>query len=249
MVFLDPLKLNGLTNLREYLSEWGIVVGDTVVQDKMNSITSNGYSVVASYNYEDVLGASLVSDIANTDSPPKTIFEYAAPIYYSDLYSPVLNSDDGTTTYPTGSSYYYGNNASRDISTVMRSSADALAVKDGNVTDSRGNYNLMVVSKELRMIDNQEYSSYVLCTATADFTSEKYINSNVYANKDILYSAFKLMGRDFIPADITFKVLESYEIENMTTAQANRWTAALILVLPCAILITGAVICLRRKFK
>jgi len=249
MVFLDPLKLNGLTNLREYLSEWGIVVGDTVVQDKMNSITSNGYSVVGSYNYEKVLGASLVSDIANTDSPPKTIFEYAAPIYYSDIYTPSLTSDDGTNTYPTGAYSYYGNNANREISAVLRSSADALAVKDGNVTDSRGNYNLMVVTKELRMIDNQEYSSYVLCTATSEFTAEKYINSNVYANKDILYSAFKLMGREFIPADIKFKVLESYEIENMTTAQANRWTVALVTVLPVIILATGAVVCLRRKFK
>ena len=89
----------------------------------------------------------------------------------------------------------------------------------------------------------------MLCTATADFTEDKYINSNVYANRDILYSAFKLMGRDFVPADITFKVLESYEIEDMTTAEANAWTAVLICVLPAVILITGAVVCIRRRFK
>ncbi len=248
MVFLDPLKIDGLTYLREYLSEWGIVVSDTVVQDKMNSITSNGYSVVGAYNYEPVLGASLVKDIANTDHPPKTIFEYAAPIYYSDLYTPVLNAEETTPT-PTGSYAYYGNNANREISAALRSSADALALKDGNVVDSKGNYNLMVVSSERRMINNEEYTSYVLCTATADFTNEKYINSNVYANKDILYSAFKLMGRDFIPADITFKVLESYEIEDMTTKQANAWTVVLVTVLPTVILLTGAVICVRRRFK
>ncbi|MDY5940497.1 MAG: Gldg family protein [Eubacteriales bacterium] len=249
MVFLDPLKLNGITNLREYLSEWGIVVSDTVVQDKMNSISSNGYSVVGTYNYEDVLGASLVKDIANTDHPPKTIFEYAAPITYSDFYSPVLDSEDGTTTFPTGSYAYYGNNASRDVSAVLRSSADALAVKDGNVVDSKGNYNLMVVSRESRIISNETYNSYVLCTATADFTADKYINSNVYANKDILYSAFKLMGREFIPADITFKVLESYDIEDMTTAQANRWTFVLVTVLPSVCLIACAVVCIRRKYR
>ena len=248
MVFIDPLKKNGLDNLLDYLSEWGIVIGDTIVQDKLNSITSNGYSIVAEYNYENVLGASLVSDIANTDSPPKTIFEYAAPIYYSDLYTPVMNTEE-TTPVPVGSYSSYLNNAQREISAVMRSGADAYAMKDGQVADAKGSYNLMVVSAERRMINNQEYSSYVLCAATADFANEKYINTNAYANKDILYSAFKLMGRDFIPADIEFKVLESYEIENMTTAQANAWTVALITVLPALILITGAVVVIRRRFK
>lgn len=248
MVFIDPLKLNGLTHLKQYLYEWGIVIGDTIVQDKLNSITSNGYSIVAEYNYEKVLGASLVKDIANTDSPPKTIFEYAAPIYFSENYTPVMDTEQ-TTPVPIGSYSYYGNNAQREISTVLRSSADAYAMKDGKVADAKGNYNFMVVSSERRMINNQEYTSYVLCTATADFTNEKYINSNIYANKDILYSAFKLMGRDFIPADITFKVLESYEIENMTTAQANTWTVLLITLLPCVILATGAVVCIRRRFK
>ncbi len=248
MVFIDPLKKNGLDNLCDYLSEWGIIIGDTVVQDKLNSITSNGYSIVAEYNYEKVLGASLVSDIANTDSPPKTIFEYAAPIYFSDLYTPVMDTE-ATTPYPIGSYSYYGNNAQREISTVLRSSKDAYAMKDGEVADAKGSYNFMVVSSERRMINNEEYNSYVLCTATADFTNEKYINSNTYANKDILYSAFKLMGRDFIPADIKFKVLESYEIENMTTAQANTWTVLLITLLPSVILLTGAVVCIRRRFK
>ncbi|MBQ1213323.1 MAG: Gldg family protein [Clostridia bacterium] len=30
MVFIDPLKKNGLDNLLDYLSEWGIVIGDTI---------------------------------------------------------------------------------------------------------------------------------------------------------------------------------------------------------------------------
>lgn len=248
MVFIDPLQRNGLNNLRDYLSEWGIIIADTIVEDKLHSITSNGYSVVGAYNYENVLGASLVKDIANTDSPPKTIFEYAAPIYYSDLYNPVMDVESDTPT-PTGAYSYYGNNANREISAVLRSSPDAYATKDGKVADAEGNYNLMVVSVERRMINNEEYNSYVLCTATADFSNEKYVNSNVYANKDILYSAFKLMGRDFIPADIKFKVLENYDIEDMTTAQANAWTVALVTVLPVILLVTGAVVCVRRRFK
>ena len=246
MVFLDPLKRDGLTNLLNYLEEWGITVGDTIVQDKLNSVSTNGYSVVAQYNTDPVLGSSLVSDIASADSPPKAIFEYAAPIYPSDFYTPVLYDD---TDVPTGSYSFYGNNSLREVSAIMRSSADALAIRDGAVADNKGNYNLMVISSDLRLIDNQEHTSYVLCTATADFTEDKYINSNVYANRDILYSAFKLMGRDFVPADITFKVLESYEIEDMTTAEANAWTAVLICVLPAVILIVGAVVCIRRRFK
>ncbi len=251
MVFLDPLSVGGLSNLREYLYQWGIVVEDSVVRDKQNSVSTDGYSVVGVYNRENVLGASLVADIAGTDSPPKTIFEYAAPITFSDLYSPELSADNGQTTpTPTGAYSYYGSNASRDISAVLRSGEDALAMRDGNPVDASGSYNLMVVSRESRIINNETFSSYVLCTATADFTNDEYVKSNVYANKDILYAAFKQMGRDFIPADLPLKVLPSYDgIEDMTTAQANRWTAALILVLPVVTLAVGAAVVVRRKFK
>ena len=224
---------------------------DSVVRDKQNSVSTDGYSVVGVYNRENVLGASLVADIAGTDSPPKTIFEYAAPITFSDLYSPELSADNGQTTpTPTGAYSYYGSNASRDISAVLRSGEDALAMRDGSPVDANGSYNLMVVSRESRIINNETFSSYVLCTATADFTNDEYVKSNVYANKDILYAAFKQMGRDFIPADLPLKVLPSYDsIEDMTTAQANRWTAALILVLPVVTLAVGAAVVVRRKFK
>ena len=123
-------------------------------------------------------------------------------------------------------------------------------MRDGDPVDANGSYNLMVVSRETRLINNEAFSSYVLCSATADFTNDEYIQSNVYANKDILYAAFKQMGRDFIPADLDLKVLPSYNtIEDMTTAQANRWTAVLILVLPVAVLAVGTVVVLRRKFR
>lgn len=249
MVFLDPLSVGGLSNLREYLYQWGIVVEDSVVRDKQNAVSTDGYAVVGVYNTEKVLGSSLVAEIAGTDSPPKTIFEYTAPITFSDLYSPELSADSETPV-PTGAYAYYGSNASRDVSAVIRSSEDALAMRDGQPVDGNGSYNLMVVSRETRVINNEAFSSYVLCSATADFTNDEYIKSNVYANKDILYAAFKQMGRDFIPADLDLKVLPSYNtIEDMTTAQANRWTAALILALPLAVLAVGAAVVLRRKFR
>lgn len=244
MVFMDP-DTGTLTNLEQYLFEWGIIIEDSVVRDKSQAVSTNGYALVAEYTRENTLSASLVKDIATLASPPKTIVNYASPITYSSRYNPVLNEE---TKVPTGAYSYYGNNATRDISAVLYSGDESVLVKDGDVIDTEGGYNLMVVSRETRIINNEYFNSYVLCAASSSFCDYEYIYSNAYANRDIMYSSFKQMGKEFVPAGIDFKVFTDTDIEDMTTAQANTWTGLLVCVIPSVCLIAGLVIVIRRRY-
>ncbi len=250
LCFVDPLNLSNLANLQEYLFEWGVKFEDTVVRDKMNAITTDGYSIVGQYVEDGNLGSSLVSTISGTDSPPKTIFKRVAPIAIADIYSPTMTADEsGMNMYPTGSYSYSGNNAMREISYVFRASEDAVALKNGEVTDGKGSYGIMTITQEIRTVNNEQFTSYVLCAATSSFTDEDLINSYSYANREIIYAAFKQMGKEFVPASIKFKVFQNYDIEDMTTNEANTWSVVLVTVLPLIFLAVGAVVVIRRRYR
>lgn len=242
IVFKDP-NTQKLPNLEEFLYEWGIVFEDTVVRDTNRSITIDGYSIVAEYA-KDTLGGSIFKDISNLASPPKTIMERVSPISISPIYTQAKDENGN----PYNAYTYYGNNASRDLSTMLVASPTAKATRDGQVVDDKGSYNLMVICRETRMIDNEDFSSYVIAAGTSHFTDAKYINSNVYANEDILYATLRATGREKVPADIEFKVFHETKIEGITTAEAARWTVGLVTVLPLVTLLAGLVVVIRRRY-
>lgn len=228
MVFGDPDHAGKLTNLSEFLEEWGIAfTPDTYVKDSDHSMTPDGLSVLAQYAEAGTLGSSLYGDIVkNLSTPPKTVSRYTMPIE-------ILWEDGGSLS------------GSRNVAPVLTSYASASAMKDG-VHQGKGVYNLMTLSQETRVIDNEYYYSYVLVSGSADFAAANYIYSNAFANADILSSAMRITGRDVTLADLTYKVFDDTDLE-ITTAQANNWTLALVLVLPVAAAAVGFVIWVRRK--
>ena len=105
---------------------------------------------------------------------------------------------------------------------------------------------LMILSRETRVENNEYMYSYVLACGSADYNNSEYLNAKSYANRDILYSAMRITGRERVLADIEPKVLDDTSID-ITTAQANNWTVALATVLPVVIIACGAVVWVRRK--
>lgn len=227
MVFADPDHAGKLTNLSEFLEEWGIAfTPDTYVKDLDHSMTSDGLAVLAQYS-TDTLGASLYSDLVdNLSTPPKTVSRYTMPIE-------ILWEDGGSLS------------GTRQVSPVLTSYDSSSAVQNGTAV-GKGSYNLMTLSRETRVIDNEYYFSYVLVSGSADFAASNYIYSNAYANADILSSTMSITGRERTLADIDYKVFDDTELE-ITTAQANNWTLALVTVLPVAAAVAGLVIWVRRK--
>lgn len=92
-------------------------------------------------------------------------------------------------------------------------------------------------------------NSLVLACGSLEFATEKYLNSAVYGNADVLLSATTLMGRDTVPVGLKFKPFSSFEISDITDAEANRYTI-LLATLPSAIVIgVGIVVLVRRKYS
>lgn len=226
LVFSSPDYAGRLTNLNEFLEEWGIAfTPSTYIKDSNNSVSTDGRSVVAQYT-SDTLGASLYTDISKLGGTmPKTIIKYAMPIQI---------------LWETGG----GLSGSRDVSAVLLSSTDAEVIQDGKTVSTGKQENLMTISRETRIINNDYYYSYVIACGSGDYSN--YLVSNTYANRDILYSAMRAVGKEKVPADLKFKVFETYNLD-ITTAEANQWTLVLTLALPIIIGICGTVIFIRRK--
>ncbi|MBR5011019.1 MAG: hypothetical protein IKY12_00520, partial [Clostridia bacterium] len=68
-------------------------------------------------------------------------------------------------------------------------------------------------------------------------------------NKDIIYYALRMMGREKVPTDIDFKVFASTEMEGLTSAKAIRTSVMLITILPFIFAVSGIVVTTRRKFR
>ena len=185
IVFGDPAHVDKLTNLNEFLEEWGI----------------------AEYQ-KDTLGASIYSDLNNLATPPKSIIRKSAPIE-------ILWEQGG------------GLNGSREVSPVLKSYDTAELIKDGMVTD-------------------EYYYSYVIAAGSPTFAGKSYLDSNAYANDDILAASMKAVGRERVLAVLERKPFDKSDI-TVTTAEANHWTVRMTTILPAIFAVAGLVVITRRK--
>jgi len=226
MVFSDPQNAGNLTNLNELLAEWGIAFMDSAtVRDPEHAMTTDAFSVVAEYQ-PDTLGGSIYRDLNNLSTPPKTIIRKAAPIE-------ILWEQGG------------GLSGSRDVSAVLKSYETAELMKDGIAVES-GKYNLVTISRETNIVDNEYYYSYVMAFGSPSFASQSYIDSNAFANEDILAAAMRAVGRERVLSMLDFKPFDDSDI-TITTAEANNWTVAMTLAIPAVITLCGIVVIIRRK--
>lgn len=226
MVFASPEKVGNLTNLNELLSEWGIsYTPDVTIRDMEHAMSVDGYSIIAQYQ-KDTLGASIYSDLNNLATPPKTIIRKSAPIE-------ILWTKGG------------GLNGSRDVSPVLKSYETAEQIEGGVVTGT-DSYNLVTISRETRIVDNEYYYSYVMAAGSPSFASGSYLESNAYANDDIIASAMKAIGRERVLSKLERKPFDKHDI-TITTAESNRWTVAMTTVIPIIFAIVGTVVITKRK--
>ena len=252
MVFLSPdVDISEWENLPYFLDSWGIVFGDGTVTDKGNSIDIDGKALVAEYTPFDedgdhTIAASLHKELSGADAPPMTIVKSARPIMVSETYTAGIN-EEGKPTYTYENNA--GNTKYREMSTALISTRNATLEKNGEVVDRKGGYNLLTITQELNQKDNHSYKAYVMAAGTKFFTSADYLESNAYGNRDLMYYAFRVMGRENVPADIDFKVFAKTDIENMTAADAIRTTVLLVTLIPLAVAVCGVVIVTRRKYR
>ena len=225
MVFRDAGDRQ-LPELDELLSEWGIKFENAVLRDYSHSLSVDGTELVAEYATAGA-GASISERIRSLDVPPKTIVNYACPI---------------TLTFESRNS--------RQTSAVLTTSSEKTARAFYNGTDDTEGipdlYTLMAVSVEIRYVDNNPITNYVLAAGTAAFSDDDYISSNFYANRDIIFTTMKTFGKRTVPMDIDFKMFEDEGLD-ITSAEANRYTVLDVAVLPLIVFVVALVVYIRRR--
>ncbi len=121
-------------------------------------------------------------------------------------------------------------------------------------TNSADPFRLMTITQRSNTIQETNYltteqAAYVLACGSTKFATRAYLESAVYGNKDVLMSATVLMGRDTVPVGLDFKPFASFDISDITDAEANRYTW-LLTILPSVIVLTvGIVVLVRRKYS
>ena len=228
MVFVNP-DTPALPDLYEFLEEWGISYKQsTIVKDKASSLTTDGYTISATYTTEG-LGSSLHKHIReNLESQPMAVVKRAMPIdiLYAEKWVAI-------------------GDAQRDVSAVLTSTPSAEAVCRG-VLVGTDTYNLVTLSRESRYDKNTLRYSYVFASGSTMFADETYLNSSSYSNNDIVYNMMLNMGLDKVPVSIDYKKFDDSTLD-ITTKTATAWTVVLAVVVPVVVLGAGLLVCTRRK--
>lgn len=225
MIFMDGSDRD-YPELDELMSEWGIKFENAVIKDFQHSLSVDGTELVADYETEGT-GASLTTDLRELTTRPKMIVNYARPV-----------------------SLLFENHNGRETSAILKSSAERTAEAYFYDSEEAKNdiFNLMVLSTETTVVDNEYCYNYVLAAGTSSFADDKYIDSNSYGNRDIIFAAMKTFVKKTVPMDIDFKVFEDEGLD-ITMAEAYRWTAVYTLFLPVVVFAVAAVVFIRRKHQ
>lgn len=266
MVFVDA-NTPKLPNLEEYLEEWGVVINRytnnlgetfnyTVKEDASVALSTDGYTFGGTYVTKG-LGASLTSTLLENSYPPTVVFKNATSLGYSPLYTQsfYINYDDPedeTDEYWMGS--YYSNGNERNVFDVFVTSDNAIAMANGSAVktlDTEYKFQrLVTMTRETRMIDNEnvDYAHVMVCAST-EFANEKLLGSAVYGNQDVILSAARGMGKEFVAVDLDIKPFASTEISEMTTQSKTTYTVVLAVVPAIIVIGLGVFVLVRRKYS
>ena len=229
MVFEDPEYSAGLNNLNEFLEEWGIQYDSSVsVRDHEHAMTTNGYRIITEYEKDDTFGKDVYDDLENFDSMPHSVIENAMPIK-------TVWSSHGSMVGAKG------------IYTMIQSHKTAeLVNRETEEVVESGEYNLVTISYENRVIDNDYYYSYVMAAGSPSFAYNNFLIDGSWGNSDVIFSTLKLIGRDRVLADLDTKPFDDTSMD-VTTDQARKMTVGMTCIIPAIVAVAGAVVVIRRR--
>lgn len=256
-----------LTNLEEYMEEWGVSIarGTTAdgvtenyyLNDPSHHLDEDGYHLVGQYATAGP-GASITQDMRSVAYPAKVVFPNATAIRMSSSYSDCYETDDDTDeTYHYGK--YFRNSVSRNFADVFTASQDAVARVNGEtyeISTVNHPFSLMTMTSEERTVQETNYlsssdRSYVCVFASTEVASNDALDSPAYGNANVLLAALDTMGREVVPANLTFKAFVDEAVDDDVLSNTNVLIPTVCLILMPAILCfgTGIVVRVKRKYK
>lgn len=253
MVFMDETE-DKLVNLEEYLYDfWGVRFGEGILKDNgSNSLSDDGLSFIAEYETNKYsVGINLVNQLNQLDSQPIIGFANARPIELDVRFSQSSGYYENAATAYAGGVFYAPSSATVQTGDDVAKSAEPDTETDTDteteVSASSGEMLAALTYEKMLDSNNDEQNTYVFSCGTTAFASEKLLGDATYGNRDVLYYAMRLMGKEVVLFDIDFKVIESEGLEGITESNATAWTIVLSSALPLAALITGTVVFIKRR--
>ena len=260
-----------LKNLEEYLEEWGVVVArvtdgagnseNYAIVDEVNCTDAGeGRAVVGDYALAG-LGATLTSDMRARSYAPKVVFGNGTAIIPSENYIRSYATADEENGTPAYIYYkYYKNGVMRNMFDIFSTYSTASALVGGEIYEiatENDRFKLMTVTQETRSVQDGSYdvvnqASYVLSLASTEFLTNEVLDSAAYGNTDVILSALRSTSSEVVTADVDLKVFYNYGVDNQAAYLANKpeaWAWCLVLIPVCAVVVTGTVITVRRKYR
>ncbi len=228
-VTLDPyVSYKNLLNLTGFLADYGISVtssasdgGSTfynIVRDMNNSISADGYTVIA--DYADNSTAAAIKKATTGFGSGKILMREAAALE-------CVTGNKGVGTE------------------ILVSSSSAVCEVNGDVTDREGSY-CLAASTSVK-IDGKQNPATIFVLSSAYVASNDIIITEGYSNKDFIYSVFdNIFSRKTPPYGCTGIVYNTGTLEGLTMGTARIYTVIALLI-PTALAAVGAVVVLKRK--
>ena len=116
---------------------------------------------------------------------------------------------------------------------------------NGNAVDSRGSYTISAYAEKTY----GENKATVFVIPSVYLAVSDTLVSREYSNKEFLYALFdELYGAENMPYGCRAVLVDTSTLENLKLGTARLYTA-MIMALPAAIAIVGAVVVIRRKHR
>lgn len=244
MVFMDQTEAK-LDNLEEYLYDfWGVAFGEGIIKDNgSNSLSEDRLSFIAEYETDKYsVGINLVNQLGALDSKPIVGFTNSRPLVIDSKYTQSSGYYENAATAYAGAVFYAP--ASAKAGAGAQTEGDASAAAD---EETKGDVLAALTYEILLDSNNDEQNTYVFTCGTTAFASADMLEDTTYGNRDVLYYAMRLMGRETVLFEIDYKIIQSEGLDKITESDATAWTIVLSSMLPLAALITGTVVFVKRR--
>jgi len=245
MFFIDGDTSEPLDNLKEYMYDYcGVSFSEGRVKDiGTGGISDDGFYFTATYDTDTYsIGSSLLESLNELDSQPAVALGMATPLYISEKY----------VQTPSNASSGFYENAASTISGAMFLTPSTSVEVDGagnTVTDysESGTAPVMTLTYESWLgSNNKTTTTYTLICGTTAFAEERFLKDVAYGNGGVMTLTMRLMGKEVVPFEIDFKVIQSEEVD-MTGSEVTTWTVLLTALVPVAALTLGTIVYLKRR--
>ena len=181
-----------LTNLEEFLKEWGIGFGDGLVCDRENSLfaeiegDADGSTFVGMYDNDDQsFGYAYYNSYSGLSSAPKMVFSNTGYLYCA--------FDGGEEMVEHGNKY-----GTRNYADFMKSADSAVVYTGDSIISGIDEERTLIAASVRAHLDgytSERTNSYIFCTNSADFYSNDMLGNSSYANYNILASVISNISR------------------------------------------------------